>query len=293
MSFLLICVLLEVSQMLGYASSACDNSEISFSYLDVATDMISKAKLHFPVCPASSQNDLFRPMDCEELLHNGYNESGVYTIWPRSRIMNGKSLDVFCDMDTDGGGWTVIQRRGNFGRPNTYFFKDWSNYKMGFGDIEKDFWLGNDNIYVLSNQRLSSIRFDLQAVNGEKRHAHYDDFWIEDESNKYKLHIGGYNGDAGDSMIAMHNNQKFSTKDQDNDNSTVNCAINNTGAWWYEACHASNLNGVYYRGVHESSSDGVNWYSFKGYNEALDMTEMKLRSKGIRKKLVSMDKPLQ
>ncbi|GBM24836.1 hypothetical protein AVEN_70493-1 [Araneus ventricosus] len=47
-------------------------------------------------------------MDCEELLRSGHNESGVYTIWPRSRIMDDKSLDVFCDMDTDGGGWTLL-----------------------------------------------------------------------------------------------------------------------------------------------------------------------------------------
>ncbi|CAL1287166.1 unnamed protein product [Larinioides sclopetarius] len=267
--------------LLGYATSACDHSEISFSYLDLAVDVISKAKLYFPVCPTVSKN---KPIDCEEVMRRGHNESGVYTIWPRSRVMGDRSLDVFCDMDTDGGGWTVIQRRGNFGRPNTYFFKDWSNYKMGFGDIEKDFWLGNDNIYVLTNKRLSSIRFDLQAVDGEKRHAHYDDFWIEDESNKYRLHIDGYSGDAGDSMISSHNNQKFTTKDQDNDNHAEgNCALSYKGAWWYGACHASNLNGVYYRGVHASYADGVNWYTFKGHNESLDTTEMKIRPKNFRK----------
>ncbi|GBN26457.1 Techylectin-5A [Araneus ventricosus] len=205
--FSLLFLQLEVFLTLGYVTSACDDSGRSVSYLDAAVDMISKAKLYFPVCPAISQNSLFRPMDCEELLRSGHNESGVYTIWPRSRIMDDKSLDVFCDMDTDGGGWTVIQRRGNFSRPTDYFFKDWSSYKVGFGDIEKDFWLGNDNIYVLTNQRLSSIRFDLQAVDGEKRHAHYDDFWIEDESNKYRLHIEGYSGDAGDSMTVESHNQ--------------------------------------------------------------------------------------
>ncbi|GBO21995.1 Techylectin-5A, partial [Araneus ventricosus] len=242
--------------------------------------------------PTLSQNSPSRPMDCEEVLRRGHNESGIYTIWPRNRIMADRSLDVFCDMDTDGGGWTVIQRRGNFSRPADYFFKDWSNYKIGFGDIEKDFWLGNDNIYFLTNQRPYSIRFDLQAVDGEKRHAHYDGFWIEDEGNKYRLHIEGYSGDAGDSMSERQNNQKFTTKDQDNDSHAENCAIKYKGAWWYGRCHLSNLNGVYYRGAHESSADGVNWYTFKSHNESLDTTEMKIRPKKFRRKLVSMDTPL-
>ncbi|GBL87947.1 hypothetical protein AVEN_33553-1, partial [Araneus ventricosus] len=57
--------------------------------------------------PVESVNRTSSPMDCAEVLHNGYNESGVYTIWPKSRVTNDKSIDVFCDMDTDGGGWTV------------------------------------------------------------------------------------------------------------------------------------------------------------------------------------------
>ncbi|GBN98728.1 Techylectin-5A [Araneus ventricosus] len=95
------------------------------------------------------------------------------------------------------GASEVIQRRGNFNRSKHFFYKDWSNYKSGFGDIEKDFWLGNDNIFALSNQRLCSIRFDLKAVDGEERYALYDTFWIDDELNNYTLHIKDYSGTAG------------------------------------------------------------------------------------------------
>ncbi|GIX68242.1 hypothetical protein CEXT_170511 [Caerostris extrusa] len=58
---------------------------------------------------------------------------------------------------------------------------------------------------------------------GEKRYALYETFWIDDESHKYTLHIQEYSGDAGDSMISDHNNMKFSTKDQDNDDRKEHC----------------------------------------------------------------------
>ncbi|KFM63833.1 Techylectin-5A, partial [Stegodyphus mimosarum] len=264
-------------------TSMCGQKEKSYSYLDVATEMISKAKENYPTCQEIGGNSS-RLMDCAELFRAGYNRSGVYTIWPRSRVTEDKSLDVYCDMVTDGGGWIVIQRRGNFMRPNDYFYKDWQSYKKGFGDIERDFWLGNDNIFALTNQRLYSVRFDLKDVEGSKRYALYDTFWIDDEDHKYTLHIADYSGDAGDSMIAQHNNQKFSTKDQENDNhKDQNCAQVYKGGWWYNTCHHSNLNGLYLRGKHESFADGVVWLTWKGYKESMDTTEIKIRPKNFRK----------
>ncbi|GIX98493.1 techylectin-5A [Caerostris extrusa] len=291
-SFLYSILLLPLfTQSLGNETSICETRVKSASYLDAAVDLISKAKEYFPVCP-SLANITGKAMDCEEVLRSGRNKSGVYIIWPKSRVTEEKPLEVYCDMETDGGGWTVIQRRGNFQRPQDYFFKDWASYKTGFGDIEKDFWLGNDNIFALSNQRLYSIRFDLKAVDGEKRYAFYDTFWIDDENNKYTLHIQDYSGDAGDSMIAQHNNQKFSTKDQENDNQKdQNCAQLYKGGWWYNTCHHANLNGLYLRGQHESFADGVNWHSWKGYKESLDTDEMKIRPKNFRKHLATDETP--
>ncbi|XP_055950612.1 techylectin-like protein [Argiope bruennichi] len=289
--FLILLLILNVAntQNPGNATASCEQKERSMSYLDVAGDMIAKAKANYPICPSMAQNSTFKPVDCEEVLRNGPRKSGVYTIWPRNRVTEDKSLEVYCDMDTDGGGWTVIQRRGNFSRPNDYFFKDWANYKKGFGDIEKDFWLGNDFIFALSNQRPYSIRFDLKAVDGEKRYALYDSFWIDDEEHKYILHITDYSGDAGDSMNT-HNNQKFSTKDQENDNQKEqNCALLYKGGWWYNVCHLANLNGLYLRGRHESFADGVNWHSWKGYHESLDTSEMKIRPKNFRKTAIRND----
>ncbi|GBN32981.1 Techylectin-5A [Araneus ventricosus] len=188
-----------ISQTLGSDNIHSHCKDKSLSYLDVAADMISKAKLYFPEVPTTFEEKTYRPIDCEEVLHSGHNKSGVYTIWPRSRMTDGRSLEVYCDMDTDGGGWTVIQRRGNFHRSSDYFFRNWASYKNGFGEIEKDFWLGNDNIFALTNQRIYSIRFDLKDIDGEKRYALYDIFWIDGEKHKYTLFIQDYSGDAGSS----------------------------------------------------------------------------------------------
>ena len=84
-------------------------------------------------------------------------------------------------------------------------------------------------------------------------------------------------GDAGDSL-GYHNGMKFSTKDRDNDLAYEgSCAQRFKGAWWYQTCHYSNLNGLYLRASHTSRANGVNWYHWRGYYYSLQKTEMKIR----------------
>ena len=70
---------------------------------------------------------------------------------------------------------------------------------------------------------------------------------------------------------------KFSTKDRDNDLDAGSCAQRRKGAWWYQTCTNSNLNGLYIRGHHTSFADGVNWYRWRGFYYYLQKTEMKIR----------------
>jgi len=78
--------------------------------------------------------------------------------------------------------------------------------------------------------------------------------------------------------MANHRGRKFSTRDQDNDEGASGpCAVIFKGAWWYDDCHHSNLNGRYLRGSHTSYADGVNWRHWKGYYYSLRFTEMKIR----------------
>ena len=211
--------------------------------------------------------------DCRDALNNSYTQSGVYTIQPDHL----SPFNVYCDMDTDGGGWTVFQRRQDGSED---FYRNWVNYTNGFGNLSNEFWLGLEFIHRLTNESDSELRVDLEDWDGAAAYAKYRYFKVRDVSTNYTLIVGGYTGNAGNSLAA-HNGRPFTTYDRDNDGAiSENCAGLYKGAWWYANCHNSNLNGLYHRGRHSSYADGVNWYHWRGVHYSLKFTEMKVRAIG-------------
>ncbi|XDV27524.1 hypothetical protein PO909_031034 [Leuciscus waleckii] len=213
-------------------------------------------------------NRLFpTPQNCAQHLLNGENLSGIYTIYINRDLSQG--VQVYCDMTTDGGGWIVFQRRQN---GLTDFSRKWSDYKIGFGNLEDEFWLGLDSIQKIAAQGRYELRIDMKDGQ-ESAYANYDRFSIGDSKSLYKLRIGEYNGTAGDSL-SYHQSRPFSTKDKDNDIAVTNCALSYKGAWWYKNCHRANLNGKYGESRH---SQGINWYHWKGHEFSIPFVEMKMR----------------
>ncbi|XP_006496808.1 tenascin-R isoform X2 [Mus musculus] len=207
------------------------------------------------------------PQDCAQHLMNGDTLSGVYTIFLNGELSH--KLQVYCDMTTDGGGWIVFQRRQN---GQTDFFRKWADYRVGFGNLEDEFWLGLDNIHRITAQGRYELRVDMRDGQ-EAVFAYYDKFAVEDSRSLYKIRIGSYNGTAGDSL-SYHQGRPFSTEDRDNDVAVTNCAMSYKGAWWYKNCHRTNLNGKYGESRH---SQGINWYHWKGHEFSIPFVEMKMR----------------
>ena len=202
--------------------------------------------------------------------------SGVFTIKPDG----GPPFDVYCNMECDDGGWTVFQRRQDGSQD---FFLYWDDYEHGFGNLTGEFWLGLSYIHRLTvSATCTQLRIDLADFTGATKYAKYSEFAVGDSDSNYRLTATGYSGNAGDCLeagIEVHNGRQFTTRDRDNDRagSSINCASRYSGAWWYDSCHRSNLNGLYLGGSHSSYADGIEWTAWKGYYYSLKFTEMKLR----------------
>uniref|UniRef100_A0A3P8SUJ7 Angiopoietin-like 3 n=1 Tax=Amphiprion percula TaxID=161767 RepID=A0A3P8SUJ7_AMPPE len=211
------------------------------------------------------------PVDCSELYNKGESNSGIYVIKPNQS----EPFNVYCEMGSDGGS-TVIQRRVD---GSADFDQTWEKYEKGFGDLEKDFWLGLKKIHSITQQGVYTLRVDLGDWKEEKRWAEYC-FSLEGPSKDYTLHVSHLSGDLPDAM-ANSTGMRFSTKDRNKDNHrNSNCARNYTGGWWFNACGDTNLNGRYLwlrakgRSVRRK---GIHWKPGTGSSYSLKMTKITIR----------------
>ncbi|XP_062575194.1 angiopoietin-related protein 7-like [Saccostrea cucullata] len=179
------------------------------------------------------------PVDCLEIMVQGKKTSGIYKIYPWN---NSTYKEVFCDMDTMGGGWTVFQKRMD---GSVSFSRNWAEYQQGFGNASTEYWLGNDAIHALTVNS-SSLYVKLQHKNGRHYFQYYSDFRISGADDDYRLHLGSYsNGTAGDMLISPQNNQTFKTPDHSTHGSPGCFSLYTEGGWWFRDCHNAYLNGVY------------------------------------------------
>ncbi|KAL8596683.1 hypothetical protein ACOMHN_060544 [Nucella lapillus] len=127
------------------------------------------------------------------------------------------------------------------------------------------------------------LRIEMKDWDDREFHAMYNSFRVDDEKAFYRLHVAGYHGNSGDSLRSRwenHDGMLFSTKDRDNDGRYYDsCAAHYHGAWWFNNCFDSHLNGKYYhKGFHQNyfQRDGIQWNAIHMYS-SLQSVHMMLR----------------
>ncbi|XP_040060915.2 fibroleukin isoform X1 [Gasterosteus aculeatus] len=237
--------------------------------------------------PTVSPVEKLHPQDCAEIYRLGIKENGIYTIQPD---LNRPALEAKCDMETAGGGWTVIQNRRD---GSVDFNRTWQEYREGFGSPQGEHWLGNAALHALTSAGQHQLRIELEDWHQQKRHATYNNFRVASEAQRYRLTAREYSGDAGNALSYSkrynHDSRSFSTADRDQDRYAAgNCGQYYGAGWWFDACLAANLNGRYYRGRYSGVTNGIYWGTWyiltdgrTGERYSFKRVEIKTRPKNI------------
>ncbi|XP_048254628.1 ryncolin-4-like [Haliotis rufescens] len=146
------------------------------------------------------------------------------------------------------------------------FDRTWNEYKEGFGDLDKEFWLGNEKIWRMTREALFQLLIQIMDFENTKSKAYYHRFSVGNSSVNYALQFGWYNGNAGNGL-EYHQGRPFSARDLDLDASSTHCADLSGGGWWYGACYEVNLNGLY-----STAGGNLSWLSLG----PLKRTQMKI-----------------
>ncbi|XP_060587010.1 fibrinogen-like protein A [Ruditapes philippinarum] len=192
-------------------------------------------------CPAEWEGyncniSAFVATDCLDLLNAGITTSGKYPInlWQTNTM-----IDVYCDMETDGGGWTVFQNRFD---GSLDFYRNFYQYENGFGEVSLDCL---KHVQEIATQSPTKLRIHLTDVHDTFYYREFLDFSLT--TSLYVLNIGTASGTPLINPFGLnnHNGMAFSTFDSDNDVDLSNCAERIESGWWYNACGDVDLNSNY------------------------------------------------
>ena len=148
--------------------------------------------------------------------------------------------------------WTLFQLRFN---GSIDFNRDWADYKNGFGDLNSEFWLGNDKIHQLTSRGPHSFQFVFYyGIERRLSNSTYGSFQVANEADQYRLHVDQFIGGNGGNAFMfisdpynLHNNKQFSTRDKDNDVHAQggSCGQLFNSGFWFASCWRINPNGLY------------------------------------------------
>ncbi|XP_013400590.1 uncharacterized protein LOC106166537 [Lingula anatina] len=182
-----------------------------------------------PFSTFDAENDNDDNRNCAEAFE-GDGVNGVHNIYVKSM---GKQLRVSCE-----AGWTVLMRRTG---PDLNFNRSWTDYRIGFGDVTGDYWLGLEAFHHLTYQGNYSLMVEVRSLPTDNYYWEiHHGFRIGPESEKYVFSEFS----QGDGTLIQdpeywpsHFGMPFTTFDNDNDDENDrDCAELFQGGWWYREC---------------------------------------------------------
>lgn len=172
----------------------------------------------------------FTPLNCHDILSKfPSSQDGVYHIYVGSSTTPTK---VYCEMSK--GGWTRIFNR--IQRQTNDFDRNFGDYKMGFGNVNENYWLGLRFMQKLTNLKKTSLRIELFNDEFDAEFIEYDNFLIYSEANGFRLELSAKSrGTMYDWFHESHNNMTFIAKDTKLDVGLEDCAKRNAAGWWFSS----------------------------------------------------------
>ena len=141
----------------------------------------------------------------------------------------------------------MVQKRGQYGNPEDYFAKNFDAYEKGFGQEEKEFWIGLKTLSQLTAKGTWELRVNLLTWTGDKYFAIFHSFKVL-EGPRYEARLEDYDEFSTISQTTLQylNRKAFSTYDKDQDGKDKASCSNSAGrgGWWFDNCYSCNMNGL-------------------------------------------------
>ena len=226
------------------APPACDAAYAGGIYFDeddgifLGCDGSSWTSLTKGVAGSSSNPGL----SCKDLIGK-VSADGLYWIDPDGGDA-ANAFQTYCDMTTDGGGWTLLARTIKSGLTSseraTIWNGNWATYTQnGYGSPASDariFWLPLRHWHTLTQQYTSNA-FRVVSPGYESRLANFS---IAGAGSNYTWNWSGVVSGYDDIVSSATKGYGFTCVDADNDSWSSNCSTDNVsynGGWWYSDCY--------------------------------------------------------
>lgn len=164
--------------------------------------------------------------NCQKAWNHGQKE-GIYLLKPPEALV---PFFAYCDKE----GWAIFQRRFD---GTVDFYRPWDDYSRGFGQLSGEFWLGLENIHLLTAVQPHEVRVEALGWNGKLYHSAYENFQVLGELKEYRILIGNMTKGNTEDVLSILNGTGFTTWDHDNDEwYSANCAEYYRGGFWLPNC---------------------------------------------------------